>query len=113
VNHYRIIHRYRAHTHIRCRLETGRTHQIRVHMAHIRRPLLGDPVYGRRLALPKGASDAFVETLRGFKRQALHAARLGLVHPDNGQAMEWQVPPPSDFKTLLAALADDAREYKT
>ncbi len=109
VTHYRVIQRYRAHTHVRCSLETGRTHQIRVHMAHIRYPLLGDATYGRRLALPKSAGEAFVTTLRGFRRQALHARRLGLAHPITGEAMEWQAPRPADFQALLAALADDGR----
>lgn len=113
VTHYRVINRYRAHTHIRCRLETGRTHQIRVHMAHIRYPLLGDQVYGRRLALPRESSEAFVDTLRGFKRQALHAVRLGLTHPETGKDMEWQAPRPPDFEQLLAALEADAREHQS
>ena len=113
VTHYRVIDKYRSHTHIRCQLETGRTHQIRVHMAHVRFPLLGDPVYGRRLALPKDASPAFADALRGFKRQALHAATLGLAHPDTGEAMQWSAPRPADFETLLAALAADAREHRT
>jgi len=108
ITHYRVIKRYRAHTHVRCALETGRTHQIRVHMAHIRYPLLGDATYGRRLALPKDADDAFVGALRGFKRQALHARTLGLSHPATGEAMKWQAPRPADFTALLAALAKDA-----
>ena len=108
VTHYRVISRYRAHTHIRCQLETGRTHQIRVHMAYVRYPLLGDPVYGRRLSVPKDSSDAFAAALRGFKRQALHAATLGLTHPATGEAMQWSAPRPADFEQLLAALADDA-----
>lgn len=111
VTHYRVLTRYRAHTHIRCELETGRTHQIRVHMAHIRYPLLGDQVYGRRLALPRESSEAFVDTLRGFKRQALHAARLGLTHPETGEDMAWQAPRPADFEQLLVALAADAKEH--
>jgi 23S rRNA pseudouridine1911/1915/1917 synthase len=113
VTHYRVITRYRAHTHIRCNLETGRTHQIRVHLAHIRYPLLGDGVYGRRLALPKGASEDFIATLRGFRRQALHAATLGLTHPVTGEPMQWQAPRPADFESLLAALAADAARGST
>ena len=107
VTHYRVLRRYRAHTHVKCRLETGRTHQIRVHMAHIRYPLLGDPVYGRRLALPKSADEALATVLRGFKRQALHACRLGLQHPETGRHMAWQAPLPADFVALLQALEDD------
>lgn len=111
VTHYRVIQRYRAHTHVRCELETGRTHQIRVHMAHVRYPLLGDATYGRRLALPPDSSDAFVAALRGFRRQALHARRLGLDHPITGEPMSWQAPRPADFQQLLNALAEDAREH--
>lgn len=111
VTHYRVATRYRAHTHIRCRLETGRTHQIRVHLAYIRYPLLGDPVYGRRLALPRDSSASFADALRGFKRQALHAATLGLTHPATGEAVQWSAPRPRDFEHLLAALAADAAEH--
>lgn len=112
VTHYRVVHRYRAHTHITCRLESGRTHQIRVHMAHVRYPLLGDPVYGKRLGVPRGASVAFATTLRAFKRQALHARRLGLMHPISGESMQWETPLPSDFRALLQALADDASQAR-
>lgn len=108
ITHYRVITRYRAHTHIRCRLATGRTHQIRVHLAHLRYPLLGDPVYGRRLGVPRDSSASFAGALRGFKRQALHATTLGLTHPATGQAMQWSAPRPPDFETLLTALAEDA-----
>lgn len=111
ITHYRVITRYRAHTHIRCQLETGRTHQIRVHLAHLRYPLLGDPVYGRRLSLPKDSSDAFADALRGFRRQALHAATLGLTHPESGEDMQWSAPRPADFEALLAALAADAERH--
>lgn len=107
VTHYRVIRRYRTHTHVRCTLETGRTHQIRVHMAHVRYPLLGDSVYGGRLAVPRGASDALIATLRGFRRQALHARLLGLSHPVTGEVMQWEAPLPADFQALLQALADD------
>lgn len=108
ITHYRVVRRFRAHTHVRLRLETGRTHQIRVHMAHIRHPLVGDPVYGGRLRLPPGASEALIAALRGFKRQALHAARLGLTHPVSGEMLEWQAPLPDDMAQLLAALEADA-----
>jgi 23S rRNA pseudouridine1911/1915/1917 synthase len=109
VTHYRVLHRYRGHTHIRLQLETGRTHQIRVHMAHIRYPLVGDRVYGGRLLLPKGASTELIETLRAFKRQALHAARLAFEHPVTGRAVEVTAALPEDFQALLAALAADAK----
>lgn len=108
VTHYRVRQRFRAHTHIDVQLETGRTHQIRVHMAHIRHPIVGDPVYGGRLKLPRDCSEHLAETLRGFKRQALHAARLGFLHPASDEHVEWQVPLPADMQALVDALADDA-----
>ena len=111
VTHYRIVQRFRAHTHIQVRLETGRTHQIRVHMAHLRHPLVGDPVYGRRLAFPVRATPLLVETLRKFKRQALHASRLRLLHPASGEPMEWSAPLPEDMVNLLACLAEDAKVH--
>jgi 23S rRNA pseudouridine1911/1915/1917 synthase len=109
VTHYRVVERYRAHTHVRVRLETGRTHQIRVHLTHAGFPLVGDPLYGRRLVIPKGATPRLVETLRAFRRQALHAARLAFVHPASGERVEFATPVPPDFAELLAALRDDAR----
>ena len=108
VTHYRVQARFRGHTHVLCRLETGRTHQIRVHMAHIRYPIVGDPVYGGRLAIPRGASPALAEALRGFKRQALHAARLELVHPGSGEPVRFEAPLPADLQALLDALKADA-----
>jgi len=113
VTHYRVAERYRAHTWIKARLETGRTHQIRVHMAHIHHPLVGDPVYGGRLRLPRkttaAASERLVEALRGFRRQALHAGRLGLVHPESGESMQWQAPLPDDMVELIDALRQDLK----
>jgi 23S rRNA pseudouridine1911/1915/1917 synthase len=109
VTHYRVLERFRAHTYIRVNLETGRTHQIRVHMAHIHYPLVGDPLYGGRLKLPAGAGEALSETLRHFHRQALHAMRLTLQHPDSGETLSWEAPLPEDFQHLLDALAQDAR----
>ena len=108
VTHYRLIERFRAHTHIRVQLETGRTHQIRVHMAHIQYPLLGDPTYGGRLRLPKGATPELIEALRLFKRQALHAKKLGVEHPESGEYCEWEVPLPEDFRSMIKVLRDDA-----
>jgi 23S rRNA pseudouridine1911/1915/1917 synthase len=108
ITHYTVLERFAAHTYISVKLETGRTHQIRVHFAYRRHPLLGDPVYGGRLALPKGASDELIETLRGFRRQALHAAKLGFTHPESGEAMEFEAPLPADFAALLAALRGGA-----
>lgn len=112
VTHYRVIERFRSHTHIRLNLETGRTHQIRVHMAHLRYPLVGDPVYGGRLRIPAGASEEFGSALRGFHRQALHAARLGFEHPVTGEAMEWSSELPQDMVDLLAQLREDAKVNK-
>jgi 23S rRNA pseudouridine1911/1915/1917 synthase len=107
VTHYRVIRRFRAHTHVRVQLETGRTHQIRVHLAHAGFPIVGDRVYGGRLALPKGAGEALREQLRAFPRQALHAARLEFEHPASGRPFECRSPLPGDLQALLAALADD------
>jgi 23S rRNA pseudouridine1911/1915/1917 synthase len=104
ITHYRLAERFPHHTLLRVKLETGRTHQIRVHMAHIHHPLVGDPVYGGRLRLPSGASVALIETLRGFKRQALHAETLRLEHPETGDPCEWHSPLPADFAALLNAL---------
>ena len=108
VTHYRVVQRFRGHTHVRLQLETGRTHQIRVHMAHIRYPLVGDRVYGGRLLLPKGASPELVQALREFKRQALHAARLAFEHPGTGKPVEFTAEIPQDMQDLLAVLAADA-----
>ena len=110
VTHYRVVQRYRAHTHVRCKLETGRTHQIRVHMAHARYPLLGDPVYGGRIRLPKGATEATQAALQGFRRQALHAGSLGFIHPGTEQEVAWQVDMPEDMLDILAVLAKDQKE---
>jgi len=107
LTHYRVVERFRAHSWIRCRLETGRTHQIRVHMAHIHYPLVGDPVYGGRLRLPKGCSAILANTLRQFRRQALHAGRLGLVHPQSGKTLEWNAKLPADMEQLLEDLRVD------
>jgi 23S rRNA pseudouridine1911/1915/1917 synthase len=107
VTHYRIVRRLRAHTLLRVRLETGRTHQIRVHLAHAGFPVVGDPVYGGRRRLPAGCSPALVQALASFPRQALHAARLGLRHPVNGRDLDWEAPLPADMRTLLAALEAD------
>lgn len=107
VTHYRVEKRYRSHTLVTCSLETGRTHQIRVHMAHVGFPLMGDPVYGGRLKLPRGASPALITAIQQFKRQALHAWRLGLVHPESFDDMEWEVPLPADMEAMLVILQED------
>lgn len=107
VTHYRIKQKFRAHTHLRLKLETGRTHQIRVHMTHIKHPLVGDIQYGGRPRLPRHASAAFVDMLRGFKRQALHAIQLSLTHPVTQEVMTWKAPLPEDFESLLKEMRDD------
>ena len=107
VTHYRIKHKYRAHTHLRLKLETGRTHQIRVHMTHINHPIVGDIQYGGRPRLPKQASEEFVAMLRGFKRQALHAIKLSFTHPTSGEFMSWEAPLPDDFIALLEQMKKD------
>jgi 23S rRNA pseudouridine1911/1915/1917 synthase len=104
VTHYRVLARFPHHTWIAVRLETGRTHQIRVHMAHLRHPLVGDPAYGR-LVIPAGAPAALADALRAFRRQALHAHRLLFAHPVSGAEMAFTAALPGDFRALLAALA--------
>jgi 23S rRNA pseudouridine1911/1915/1917 synthase len=106
--HYRIIERFRAHTHCEIELETGRTHQIRVHMAHIRAPLLGDPVYGGRPKLPPAPSDELRTALQAFRRQALHATRLRFTHPVTEVALTFESPLAPDLATLLVLLRADA-----
>ena len=107
VSHYRVIERFRAHTLVNVRLETGRTHQIRVHMAHIHFPVVGDPVYGGRLKLPPDCGEDLAKALRRFKRQALHARRLGLVHPVTGAEMYWEAGVPADMEKLIELLRVD------
>ena len=108
VTHYRVLKKFPTHTYIRLKLETGRTHQIRVHMAHIGYPLVGDATYAPRTRLTKGISPELRETLLHFGRQALHARKLGLIHPSTGDWMEWEVDLPDDFVQLLDALQADA-----
>jgi 23S rRNA pseudouridine1911/1915/1917 synthase len=107
VTHYRVGQRFTRHTLVQVKLETGRTHQIRVHMAHIRFPLLGDQVYGGRFQMPADCSERLEKELRSFKRQALHAAKLGLQHPVTDEYCEWEQPMPADMIRMLAALADN------
>lgn len=105
VTHYEVLERFAVHTYVRCVLETGRTHQIRVHMQHLKAPLVGDPVYGLRGIVPHQAmTPTLIEALAGFNRQALHATRLGLIHPESGEPMQWQVELPADMKALLEAM---------
>ena len=112
VTHYRIMERFRDYTRLRLRLETGRTHQIRVHMAHIAHPLLGDQTYGGRPRPPKNASEELMRVMREFKRQALHAVMLRLAHPISGEMMEWYAPLPADFVELVEALKADYQLHK-
>ena len=107
LTHYRVVTRFRAHTHVRLQLESGRTHQIRVHMAHIHYPLVGDPLYGGGCALPPACSAEMRALLRGFGRQALHSLHLELDHPVSGERMCWDAPLPADMEHLLMALGRD------
>ena len=104
VTHYRAIDRFKSHTHVKAILETGRTHQIRVHLSHIGHSLIGDPVYGGRVRFPKKASDELKQALLNFKRQALHSKKLTLTHPISGELMSWKAPLPDDMQELLEVL---------
>jgi 23S rRNA pseudouridine1911/1915/1917 synthase len=110
VTHYRLMKRFRAHTLLQVELESGRTHQIRVHLAHIGYPVVGDPVYGGRRRLSAGASPGLIAELESFKRQALHAARLKLAHPVTRKEVEWEAPLPTDMAHLVAVLEADAHD---
>jgi len=107
MTHYRVAKRFAKHTLLKVKLETGRTHQIRVHMSHINHPIIGDQVYGGRYKPIAGASELLSETLRGFKRQALHAARLGVVHPETGENISWECDMPADMRHLVEVLTQE------
>jgi len=107
VTHYRLINRFPLYTHIRCQLETGRTHQIRVHLAHIKHPIVGDPVYLGRQKWLKGTQEPLKQHLANFNRQALHAKKLTLIHPQSAELMSWETELPEDMKQLLTALRAD------
>lgn len=111
VSHYRVLDRFRSHTHVRVKLETGRTHQIRVHMTHVGYPLVGDPLYSGRFRIPPAANPTMVQTLRDFPRQALHARFLELDHPVSGTRMKWESPLPDDFVWLLTLLQQDREAF--
>lgn len=110
VSHYRVLKKYRAHTLVQVKLESGRTHQIRVHMAHLHYPVVGDPVYGGRLKIPAGASDPLKDALHCFKRQALHALKLSLIHPGTGKRAQWVTSVPRDMSELMEILSRDSMQ---
>lgn len=107
LTHYRVIDRFRHHSLLSVQLETGRTHQIRVHMTHLGFALVGDPVYGRRLAIPGDCTASLESALRGFKRQALHASCIEYIHPQSKELQRWQTPLPDDLNDLISALSSD------
>lgn len=107
ITHYRVLERYRGHTYLSVKLDTGRTHQIRLHLAHLHAPLVGDPVYGKRKTQPRGASDELIVILRAFKRQALHAGALAFDHPRSGKRISLTSAVPKDFAHLLSVLRQD------
>lgn len=104
ITHYRIKERFENFTRLTVQLDTGRTHQIRVHMAHIHHAVLGDPVYGGRLKIPANCALDLLEQLQNFRRQALHAFRLSLIHPVTQETMSWEAPLPEDYEHLLNVL---------
>lgn len=110
ITHYRVTERFKHHTLLRVSLETGRTHQIRVHLSWQKMPIVGDPVYGGRLRVPAGISSELREYLQNFPRQALHATQLGLDHPATGEYMQWEVSLPTDMQQLLDRLAQNENE---
>jgi 23S rRNA pseudouridine1911/1915/1917 synthase len=107
VTHYRVLERFRAHTHVQLKLETGRTHQIRVHMAHINHPVFGDKTYGGRLRVPPQCTADLLSMIHHFPRQALHAKQLSLIHPRTQEPISWEAPLPQDFQDLLTVLKND------
>lgn len=111
VTHYRIARRFEHFTELTVQLETGRTHQIRVHMAYIRHPLIGDPTYNPRYKRPQGISEALNNSLKGFRRQALHATELNFLHPETGESCNFQIDPPADYLTLLTALEETTLDH--
>lgn len=112
ITHYRVSERYRLHTKLTVKLETGRTHQIRVHMAYINHAILGDPVYGGRFRIPAASDDEFVVALKAFKRQALHARHLGLIHPATNEFIEWEIESPQDMQDIQKVLRADFKKHK-
>ena len=111
ITHYNVKERFQHFTRIQARLETGRTHQIRVHMSYIGHGLVGDQTYVQRVRVPAGASEQLADTLRAFRRQALHASQLGLVHPRTQEEMMFEAPWPEDFTQLVDVLRSDNKAY--
>lgn len=112
VTHYRLLQRFREHSHVKVQLETGRTHQIRVHMSYLRHPIVGDPVYAGRQRIPAGAKPELVDYLQSFKRQALHAWKLSFAHPHHGEAVSYEAPLPGDMQRLISLLHDDLQAHE-
>lgn len=112
ITHYRLLKRFREHSHIKVQLETGRTHQIRVHMSYLHHPIVGDPVYAGRHRVPAGAQAELVDYLQGFKRQALHAWRLSFVHPESGEDVSFEAPLPEDMQQLINLLQTDLQAHE-
>ncbi|MBC7005903.1 23S rRNA pseudouridine(1911/1915/1917) synthase RluD [Photobacterium sp. BZF1] len=112
ITRFRVAEHFREHTRIILRLETGRTHQIRVHMSYLSHPLIGDAIYGGRPRPPKNASDELIQALRAFDRQALHARMLRLEHPITGELMEWRAPLPIDMVAMISILRKDKEEHQ-
>ena len=106
ITHYRVIDRFKSHTHVKAILETGRTHQIRVHLSHIGYSLVGDSIYGGRVRYPKRANESLKNELLNFKRQALHSKKLTLKHPKSGELLSWKIPLPEDMIKLLNVLKE-------
>lgn len=112
VTHYRLLRRFREHSHIKVQLETGRTHQIRVHMSHLHHPIVGDPVYAGRHRVPAGAQQELLDYLQAFRRQALHAWRLSFVHPESGEDVTFEAPLPDDMQQLISLLQADLQLHQ-
>jgi 23S rRNA pseudouridine1911/1915/1917 synthase len=112
ITHYRLLERFREHSHIKVQLETGRTHQIRVHMSYLRHPIVGDPVYAGRQRIPAGAQQDLLDYIKGFKRQALHAWKLSFVHPDHGNEVSYEAPLPEDMQQLINLLQQDLQTHE-
>jgi 23S rRNA pseudouridine1911/1915/1917 synthase len=113
ITHYRLLKRFREHSHIKVQLETGRTHQIRVHMSHLHHPIVGDPVYAGRHRVPAGAQQELLDYLQAFKRQALHAWRLSFVHPEIGDDVTVEAPLPDDMQQLISLLQADLQLHES